>query len=352
MNINYRQLTFAREYRSLSQTELAKRIKGLSQSNLSKYEKGLDTLSSDILDLIIAELNFPKKFFKKRISNEVENAHYRKRATMLKSDRTKIEYGNKLIGHIIDELSDSIEWPIYQLVPLNLEDGYTPEKSAEFIRKRLQVLPGEPMVNINYLLEKAGIVIVQVDSHEKFDGVSFISDLSTPVIILNRRMDNDRKRFTLAHELGHIIMHFDFPVSDYRDKENEANRFASEFLMPQRYIKQSLFNLRPSGLGALKQYWLTSKASIIRRAKDLECIDSNRYTYLNIELSRNGEKKKEKGEVFIDNPKLFLKAIDLHKNDLSYSLNDMAEAFSLPLDVINKYCKLQRPDKGKLRVVI
>lgn len=352
MKINNRQLTFAREYRSISQTELARRIKGLSQSNLSKFEKGIDSLSDDILIDIIDELNFPKGFFDKKISNEVENAHYRKRSTMLKSDRSKIEYGNRLIGYIIDQLSDSIEWPISQLPTLDLGDGFTPEKCAQFVRKRFQIHAGDPIVNVNYFLEKAGIIVVEFESHDKFDGVSFLSDLSTPVIILNSRMENDRKRFTLAHELGHIIMHFEFPVSEYRDKETEANRFASEFLMPAKYIKQSLFNLRPSSLGSLKQYWLTSKASIIRRAKDLGCIDSNRYTYLNIELSRNGEKKKEKGTVFIDEPKLFSKGIDLHTNELEYSFSELAEAFQLPLDVVKKYCLKQKGDRGKLRVVL
>ena len=53
MEINYKQIIFAREYRGYSQTELASKIVGLSQSNLSKYEKGIGPLSTDVLNRII-----------------------------------------------------------------------------------------------------------------------------------------------------------------------------------------------------------------------------------------------------------------------------------------------------------
>lgn len=53
MNFNYKQLTFVREYRGYSQTELASKIPGLSQSNLSKFEKGLGILSADVVKRII-----------------------------------------------------------------------------------------------------------------------------------------------------------------------------------------------------------------------------------------------------------------------------------------------------------
>lgn len=89
MKLNPKQLILAREYRGYSQTDLAKRIKGLSQSNLSKYEKGLDILSDDILMRIISFLEFPVDFFYKRISNFSENANYRKRASINKSDRAR-----------------------------------------------------------------------------------------------------------------------------------------------------------------------------------------------------------------------------------------------------------------------
>ena len=49
--MNPRQLTFVREYRGYSQTELSSKVKGLSQSNLSKFEKGVGQLSDEVKQL-------------------------------------------------------------------------------------------------------------------------------------------------------------------------------------------------------------------------------------------------------------------------------------------------------------
>lgn len=67
-------------------------------------------------------------------------------------------------------------------------------------------------------------------------------------------MPNDRKRFTLAHELGHIVMHlrsedFDKPEEE---KEKEANLFAAEFLLPKIPCREDLHALRYKDL-ALKK---------------------------------------------------------------------------------------------------
>ncbi|MEO9533873.1 MAG: XRE family transcriptional regulator [Crocinitomicaceae bacterium] len=353
MEINYKQLIFAREYRKLSQTELASQINGLSQSNLSKYEKGVGSLSEEIIKKIIEHLGFPEKFFSKKISNKVENAHYRKRATITKSDRLDIEYSNKVIGYLIDQMANALEWPEYSLKSVDLEEGHTPHSAAQFTRRQFGISPDEPVKNINNLLESHGIIVVEFDTIEKFDGVSFISDYGYPVIVINKSFSNDRKRFTLAHELGHLILHLDgsFIISEFRDKELEANKFASEFLMPAEHIKSSLQNLKLSYLSELKRFWLTSMASIVRRAKDLGAITSDKYTYLNIELSRKGYKKNEPIEVYIDDPQLFITGYNMHKLQLEYSDEELADAFGLPLDIIKRYCVTDRGNT-KLRVVV
>lgn len=353
MNINYKQLIFAREYRKLSQTDLASHITGLSQSNLSKFEKGLGSLSDEIVLKIISFLEFPEKFFNKRISNRVENAHYRKKSAITKAIRLDIEYSNKIIGYIIDQMTTSVEWPEFTLKPIDIEDGYSPRAIAKFIRRQMNILIDEPIKNIFHLLESNGIIVIEFDTTDKFDGVSFLTDKGNPVIVINRNFSNDRKRFTLSHELGHIIMHIagNFIIPDYRNVENEANDFASEFLMPQEHIKNSLRNLKLSDLAELKMYWLTSMASIIRSAKDCGSITKDRYRYLNIELSRKWGRKNEPVNVFIDEPKLFKTAYKMHKNDLEYSDSELADAFGLPLDVLNRFCDFPKGN-SKLRVLI
>lgn len=140
-----------------------------------------------------------------------------------------------------------------------------------------------------------------------------------------------------------------YPVPDYRDKEDEAFRFAAEFLMPSESIKPSLRNLRLSYLAPLKEYWLTSMASIIRRAKELACIDDNKYKYFYIELSRRGYTKREPINVEIDEPSVFYEAYSLFKTELGYTMNDLSKAFKLPIDIIQDFCE---KDKKKYRLKI
>lgn len=348
--MNNKQLTFAREYRGYSQTELAESIKGLSQSNLSRFEKGFGVLSDDIQKKIIQYLNFPEEFFNRKINSAIENANYRKRASIGKNKTQKFENKCKLIGYIIDEFAESVEWPDFSLAPLNVEEGFTPEYIASYNRKLLKLAKDEPVKNIFSLLEQNGIIIYEIDEIEKFDGVSFITDKGFPVIIVNKNFTNDRKRFTIAHELGHILLHNEnlFPISSYRDKEKEANIFASEFLMPESEIKNSLRQLKMSDLGDLKSYWLTSMGSIIRKAKDLKCIDENRYRFFMIEMSRYGYNKKEPIEVFIDKPTCLKNAYQLFKDELSYDINDFVIFTALPKDILDDVLSFDRTVKLKV----
>src|SRR5689334_11100791 len=88
-----------------------------------------------------------------------------------------------------------------------------------------------------------------------------ISGMLVPVeganewVIVVAKGDNEvRKRFTIAHELGHLVLHsYTTPHADrsykLRDarssdgsilEEIEANQFAAELLMPERYVFEAI----------------------------------------------------------------------------------------------------------------
>jgi Zn-dependent peptidase ImmA (M78 family) len=226
--------------------------------------------------------------------------------------------------------------------------------AAQYTRRLCKLDPEKAVGNIFTILEKHGILLYELDANEKFDGVSFITDSGVPLIIVNKNYPNDRKRFTIAHELGHLILHNEnyFPVSEYRDKEKEANDFASEFLMPEESIKNSLRNLRLQDLGELKSYWLTSMSSIIRRAYNLKCINESKYKYFSIEFSRSGWFKNEPIKVVLDKPELIFTAKSIYENELGYSKHEFEHAFALPEDILEELMPRIEDNVIKFRSVV
>ena len=92
------------------------------------------------------------------------------------------------------------------------------------------------------------------------------------MILINDSIPATRKRFTLAHEMGHRILghtgaHFSFSGSVFvldSETENEkaANRLAAELLMPEDFI------LRDRGRFTLAQmtrrYFVSKEAMLYR----------------------------------------------------------------------------------------
>lgn len=342
--MNNRQLIFAREYRGYSQTELASKIAGLSQSNLSKFEKGLGGLSEEVLTRIMDFLGFPISFLdlELRVYN---NGHYRKKASIKASTRKYIEKFVSVVAYVVDWMSEEVEFPDFNFNYIDVESGVSPEEIARLTRTHKK-LGNLPIRDIFGLLESNGVVIYQWDCDIKeFDGVSVLTDKGRHIVVMNRNMSNDRKRFTLAHELGHIIMHQcpDFIVVDARDKEQEAHRFASEFLMPELAIRPYLVNLTIKKLMENKKYWLTSMASQLKRAKTIGIIEENKHNNLLIELSRRGWRIQEPNSVIIDRPVAFETAESLFRTELHYDLRDIAGTIMLPMDIIKSIFSIKRP---------
>lgn len=337
------QLAFAREYRGYTQTQLSSMVKGLSQSNLSKFEKGIGVLSEEVLKKIMDVLEFPMGFLDLNINVTIDG-NFRKKATIKASKKAQIERFLSIIAYMVDWMSDELEFPEFKFNYIDIEQGFSPAEIAGIVRRQFK-LGNLPIRDIFGLLEANGIIVYQWDCDIKeFDGISILTDKGYPIIVINKNMSNDRKRFTLAHELGHTIMHqsLDFIISKHRDKEKEANDFASEFLMPELAMRSYLCNLTLKSLQENKRYWLTSMASILQSAKKIGIIEDNRYKNLMIELSRNGWRLKEPISVVIDKPVAIDAAYNLFTGDLSYSERDLSSAMMLPVDILKRVFNTKR----------
>ena len=80
----------------------------------------------------------------------------------------------------------------------------------------------------------------------------------------------EEAREVVAHELGHIVMH----SLPNEEMEDQANRFAAEFLMPELFIRNQLYRLDLSVLGVLKKVWRVSMAVMMFESKGVMIIDS------------------------------------------------------------------------------
>ena len=324
-------LALARELRGLTQLELSQKLPTLNQGNYSKIEKGLMPLNGEMLKNISEVLDLPLSFFYKKAPNsQLSDFYYRKRISMPMKELTPLEAKFKLISFWVDELLDSVSLPEFKIPPIQVSDAISAEDISRKIRQFLNIPPG-PIGNIVRIMEAAGIIIYFVKkAPEKFDGISLLTDIGQPIIFLNENISNDRKRFTLAHELGHLIMHIRYDWNEDLDKvEKEADVFASEFLMPYLDCRGDLLNLQFKNLGTLKSYWKVSKAAITYKAYKIGYLTPSRYKTFMIELSRSGERKTESDFVDIDAPVLIDKVINAHLNQLHYSREELLNVLSI-----------------------
>lgn len=340
MNINYRNITLARESRGYTQSEMASAIQGLTQGNLSRMEKGLLSVSDDVIQRISEYLNYPLTFFCKEYNCiSGSSMFYRKRISMPRKQLSKLEAHIDITNRIIDDLLESISIPEFRIPHFNVEDSITPENVAFRLRNYLGI-PNGPVENLVSLLEKNGVIVIFYNSDcEKFDGVTKFTYNSQPVIWVNENIPNDRKRFTLAHELGHLVMHLRKPDLDLDDDimEKQANSFAAEFMLPYVECRKDFYNMKFNDLPSYKYYWKMSKAAILYRAKDIGAITEKVYTYYNISLGRNGEKKNEREKIDIDKPAILSKMLNLYITDLGYNKQELADLIGLSLNDLNKY---------------
>ena len=335
--INGKCIKLARESRGLSQSKLSELL-GVTQATLSRFEKGVLTVTPEAVSKMANVLNYPASFFEKDICIVGETSlFYRKRASMTVKDLSILESKISILSKGIDELMESINIPELRIPSVEPSVDNSPQEIAYKVRNFLGV-PAGPIDKIVSLLEKNGVIVMflDVDDMEKFDGLTMFTMNQAPVIWINRNIPNDRKRFSLAHELGHLVMHLrsDNLEKSEEQKELEANEFAGEFLMPKSQCKVDLFKLKYKDLGMKKYYWKVSKAAIIYRAKELKCISEETARYLYVTLGRCGERKNESVQVPIDEPQIVKKMYSLHVSELKYSAEEMMDITGLMTDDI------------------
>ncbi len=355
MQINYRNLQLARESRGLTQQELSNAISGLNQGNLSKMEKGLSPIPEAVLESIARTLDYPLSFFEKESQpRELTTAFYRKYTSTPQKQLNVLECRTDIIRRALDELTDAIDIPTFDIPQIALGDGLTPTEIAKRIRVFCGI-PKGPVDEIVKLMESHGIVVIFLkDCPEKFSGVSMFTGKRFPIMFINDAHSNDRKRFTIAHELGHIVMHLNDKTvyqKEMKDLDKEADLFSSEFCMPEDDCLLDLMQLKYNNLPVLKMYWKISKAAIVYKAKSLHQITESQYKYLMVQLSKSGQRKSEYEQVSIDSPIIMNTIYDLYRNELHYSEEEFSSLVGLYPKDVNSWLLYRPRPKVTFKIV-
>lgn len=223
----------------------------------------------------------------------------------------------------------------FSLPEANLPDfrGFVPELAAEEIRD-LWMLGNKSIPNVIHLLESKGIRVFSLsENNSDVDAFSFWKD-GTPYVFLNTQKSAERSRFDAAHELGHLLLHRHGQPTG-RDVEQEADAFASSFLMP----KSSVIATAPryvslDGLISLKKNWLVSVMAVIVRFKHLELITEWQYRSLMVEASQAGYRTQEPSGIGRERSLVADKILPMLKQD-GVDIPTIAEKLNLPVEEVS-----------------
>ncbi|WP_380280470.1 ImmA/IrrE family metallo-endopeptidase [Kitasatospora purpeofusca] len=193
----------------------------------------------------------------------------------------------EMVQELWQVLSQHATHPPLRL-PKNLLAGTTPEDAAALTRLALDLEEGEPIPHVTHAVERAGVPIVVADigmPDAKHDAFSvWTGDFHDEPLIVARPVNSwERTRWSIAHELGHLVMHHGaLPEA----AEDEANRFANAFLFPAAALEMewpttvTLATLMP-----LKRRWQMSLSSLIMHGRHNQLLDEARATGLFKQLS-------------------------------------------------------------------
>ncbi|MDQ1293744.1 MAG: hypothetical protein QG608_1625 [Actinomycetota bacterium] len=275
----------------LTQEELAGKL-GITQTTLSRYENDLREPDDEMIDKLGEALGVTSDFLlhEFRMHGAIAaDAHMRRQKTTKPSEWKRVEARLNMLrmhsSYLLERVPLRPQNHVIQVDP----DGHTSAEAALMLRAAWR-MPIGPVRNLIRWVESAGVIVVEEDfGTHRIDGMSqWAGDHA--VIILNATLPTDRKRLTIAHELGHLVLHARYIDLDVED---QANQFAAEFLMPEHIISPQLVNLALGKLSDLKIEWGVSMQAIFERAYRLGKATSEERQKFYRQMNSRGWKTRE-----------------------------------------------------------
>ena len=303
---NGTRLKKARLYRGWTVAELAEKL-GCSRQIASMYENQNTTPTE--IEKLSRTTGFPVAFFFQEDRKiDIGSTYFRALLTTNKKYRAEQIQKMEFVSQIYSFLREYIaSWPDGTPV---MPVGTSPEDAAIMLRQQWG-LGDRPIENIIHIVENKGVLVTAFDTTtDDIDAFSQLvhielsgGEIERRFIIgySNNKTSAARLHFDIAHELGHICLHEwdenieELEKEEFRNREDEANRFAAAFLLPMSSFGHEARNtpLTIPAYTQLKRKWKTSIAAMAMRSRNLGLVTMDEYRNFIITMQKRKLRKEE-----------------------------------------------------------
>ena len=279
-------LKLARKRSGLSLRALSTDMGGIvSAQAIGKYERGEMVPSSAVAIALAEALEVPLSHLLSPSKVSLESVEFRKLASARARDRAAVE--GEVLDHVdrylqVEEVLgiDATEGEAPEGAPYRINTVEDTEWAAAWIRLAWN-LGGGPIPDITALLEERGIKVFKFSLPGSVDGLSSrvrrSGGADVPVVVCSTTKSLERQRFTIAHELGHLVL----SISSDVPGEKACNRFAGAFLAPEKELVREVgrrrLNFGFAELVEIKLMFGISAASLVVRMRELGIIAQSTY---------------------------------------------------------------------------
>lgn len=328
----------------------------ITEQAIWQYENNFTSPKLQVINNLKKIFNVKSKYFynpdvlskySKQNNVNVTNIAYRSKfihvISKTQSEAKHIEYLDTFVRYITKQ----VRYPSIKIIQLrdNIieyihttnDDRFTQiNYVAKLAREQLE-FSSNTNSNLMFLIEKSGVFIFEKAIGEDIDAYSLWTSDDIPYIILgNLKRSAVRRNFDIAHELGHLLLHYQYEFTtldkkEHKEIEKEANLFASAFLLPEDEFTKDMNHIfhitNPDAYLDLKKKWNTSLQAIGYRASNLQIIEPKSHRNFYAALHRKGYLKIEPldTELPIQKPMKMKSIIDLVAKNNLIDIQEMIE---------------------------
>ncbi|MBO1003891.1 spr1629 family repressor/antitoxin [Pseudogracilibacillus auburnensis] len=258
--------------------------------------------NKDVLDRYVKTGNIP-------VMNIAYRSKVMKIISKTQSEAKHIEFLDSFVNYV----TTNVVYPTQKIIHLRNEvidyvntageDRETQIKKVAKLARHKLGFDHDSNDDLMFLIEKSGVFIFEKAIEEDIDAYSLWTKQDRSFIILgNLKRSAVRRNFDIAHELGHLLLHYrvEFTSLDrkeYKALENEANQFAGAFLLPEEPFLTDMRSIvrktNPEAYIDLKKKWKTSLQVLGYRAANLRLLDAKNHRNFYAALHRKGYLKRE-----------------------------------------------------------